>query len=241
MDTVTESVPAFVVGLRDSIVEAFDLVEADRAGGGALPLGPDGELGSYRLWTGDRVRRLVHVGVSLPDGSMDAHMLIAQTPAGTAVPHLGVDVMRFPDGFAEFVDLIPRVDLVAHRGYVERVYADLDPHYERFAAEPSARIVPMPPSMLAYYSPWMLHHMGLPTLELIADSIATYVTRFIELAADGLVGVDIPGSVELAARDRLHRGVLFDPDFDPVWRQVEPLLGTEAVTTIRETLASPLD
>jgi hypothetical protein len=240
MDTVTHSVPRFVVGLRDTITDAFDMVEVERDEGGALPLGPDGSLGTFRLWRGDAVSRLVHVGVSLPDGSMDAHMLVAQTPAGSAVPHLGVDVMRFPDGFAEFVDLIPRVDLVAHRGYVERVYADLDPHYERFAADPAARVVPMPPSMLAYYSPWMLHHMGLPTLDQITDSVGTYVERFIELAKDGLRDLDLPSADAVAQRDRLHRGVLFDPDFDPVWRQVEPLLGSDAVTTIRETLAAPL-
>jgi hypothetical protein len=240
MDTVTHSVPRFVVGLRDTIADAFDMVEVGRDEGGALPLGPDGSLGAFRLWRGDAVSRLVHVGVSLPDGSMDAHMLVAQTPAGSAVPHLGVDVMRFPDGFAEFVDLIPRVDLVAHRGYVERVYADLDPHYERFAADPAARVVPMPPSMLAYYSPWMLHHMGLPTLDQITDSVGTYVERFIELAKDGLRDLDLPSADAVAQRDRLHRGVLFDPDFDPVWRQVEPLLGSDAVTTIRETLAAPL-
>jgi hypothetical protein len=233
------AVPTFVTGLRDEIVAAFDMVEVDRAGGGSLPLGPGGELGAFRLWRGKAVQRLVHVGVTTPDG-MDAHMLVAQTPAGSAVPHLGVDVMRFPDGFAEFVDLIPRVDLVAHREYVERVYGDLDPHYEHFAADPSARVVPMPPSMLAYYSPWMLHHMGLPDLDSIAKSVGSYVNRFIELASDGLAGVPVPESAELAARDRLHRGVLFDPDFDPVWKQVEPLLGAQAVTTIRETLAAPL-
>ena len=239
MTTPADTVPGFVESLRDDIIHAFDLVEADRAGGGALPLGADGQLGAFRLWTGERVRRLVHVGVTTPDG-MDAHMLVAQTPAGSAVPHLGVDVMRFPDGYAEFVDLIPRLDLVAHREYVERVYGDLDPHYEKFAADPAARVVPMPPSMLAYYSPWMLHHMGLPALDSIAKSVGTYVERFIELARDGLAGVPVPAPEELAARDRLHRGVLFDPDFDPVWRQVEPLLGAPAVTTIRETLAAPL-
>ena len=240
MATVTDTVPGFVVSLRDRIVDAFDLEEAAADDGGALPLGAGGELGSFRLWRGDRVARLAHVGVSLPDGSMDAHMLVGQTPAGSAVPHLGVDVMRFPDGFAHFVDLIPRVDLVAHRGYVDRVYAGLDPHFEQFAADAAARIVPMPPSMLAYYSPWMLHHMGLPDLTAITKAVGTYVDRFVELARDGLTGVADVTAGQLAERDRLHRGVLFDPDFDPVWRQVEPLLGAPAVTAIRETLAAPL-
>ena len=241
---MSRSIPADVASLvtdvRDSLVATFHLDEVSRSDGGDLPLGPDGSLGAFRLWRGERVARLAHVGVTTPEG-MTAHMLVAQTPAGSAAPHLGVDVMRFPDGFAHFVDLLPRVDLVAHRDYVERVYAGLDPHYELFAAHPSAAVVPMPPSMLAYYSPWMLHHMGLPTLDEISAALWAYVDRFCELAqGGGTDGLSLPDPTQLAERDRLHRRVLFDPDFDPVWRQVEPLLGAEAVTTIRETLAAPL-
>lgn len=230
------SVGAFVEKIRDELIAGFGLLETREA----MPLGAHGELGAFRVWRGEAVARLAHVGVTLPDGSLEAQMLVVQTPGGSAVPHLGIDVMRFPTGFGVFVDLTPRVDLVAHRAYADRVYGGLDDLVVAALADPIVTVVPMPPSMLAFYSPWMVHHMGSTSLAPIAEQVGAFVERFTELTTKGVDVDGLPDANAIAERDRRHRAVLFDPDFDPVWRQVEPLLGAPAVTTIREALGAPL-
>lgn len=231
----------YVRGVRDDLVERFGMQEVHGADDGPwLSLGAQAPIGEARRYHGQDVARIVNVGVDLPDGSLAAHMLVVQAPATSALPHLAIDLMKFPNGFGFFVDLLPRVDLSAHVAYVDEVYAVLDKPFEVLESTPGLVQVPMPPRMLAFYSPWMLHKFECPDLDLLTETIDAFVTQFVALATDGIRAPELPSGDELATRDQRHRDVLFDPTFDPVWQQVTPLLGADAVTTIRETLGSPL-
>lgn len=237
---MTTTVAAYITGVRDDLAARFDLEEVAGPDGPWLQLGAAARVGQARRFHGDTIARMLHVGVDLPDGSLAAHMLVVQTPAESPVPHLAIDLMKFPNGYGFFVDLLPRVDLSSNVAYVDDVYAPLDKTFEVLESTPGLVQVPMPPRMLAFYSPWMLHKFECPDLDLLTTTIDAFVQQFVTLATDGLATTDLPDRDELAARDQRHRDVLFDPTFDPVWQQVTPLLGAEAVTTIRETLGSPL-
>ncbi len=234
------TVGGYVSGVRDALVARLGLTEILADDGGPwLTLGAAAPIGAARMFRGPGIGRLVHVGVDLPDGSMAAHMLIVHTEAGSAIPHLAIDLMRFPDSYGFFVDLLPRVDLCANLAYVDEVYAPLDGTFETLESTEGLVQVPMPPRMLAFYSPWMLHKFSCPDLGFLIETIAPFVTQFEHLISTGLEA-SVPDAADLAIRDQHHRDVLFDPTFDPVWQQVTPLLGADAVTTIRETLGSPL-
>lgn len=238
---MSSDVGEFVLGLRERLVTTFDLEEQHGADGGPwLRLGAQAPVGEARLWHGDDLARVAHVAVDLPDGSLSAHMLVAQTAATTAVPHLGVDMMKFPTGYGYFVDLLPKIDLAGNIAFTDEVYAPLDEVFPKLAKDDELTLVDMPPRMLAFYSPWMLHHFGSPDLERLSDVVAVYVDRFVDLLQGGITAGGLPATDEMAARDQRYRDVLFDPDFDPVWKQVTPLLGAEAVDTIRTTLGSAL-
>lgn len=245
VDAAAPTVGAYVSGVRDLLVERFGLTEVLAEDGGPwLTLGAQAPIGAARQFRGDvdgtGIARLVHVGVDMPDGSMAAHMLVAHTAAGSIIPHLAIDLMRFPDSYGFFVDLLPRIDLNANLAYVDEVYAPLDDTFETLEATEGLVQVPMPPRMLAFYSPWMLHKFSCPDLGFLIETIDPFVERFVAMLGDGLQTTDLYGTNDLEARDQRHRDVLFDPTFDPVWQQVTPLLGAEAVTTIRTTLGSPL-
>ncbi len=237
----SSAVASYVTGVRDALVDRHGLVEVEAADGGPwLTLGTERPVGAARLYSGEAIARMLHVGVDLPDGSLAAHMLVVQTAAASAVPHLAIDLMTFPNGHGFFVDLLPRVDLSANVAYVDEVYASLDPTFEAIENVPGLVQVPMPPRMLAFYSPWMLHKFEAPDLAVLTDAIDAFVDRFQALVDEGVQAPGLPDAAALAARDQRHRDVLFDPTFDPVWQQVTPLLGEDAVTMIRETLGAPL-
>ena len=53
------------------------------------------------------------------------------------------------------------------------------------------------------------------------------------IPAEAVVGVD---SASLAQRDQLNRQALFNPEINPVWDKIAPLIGFEAGACIREVL-----
>lgn len=238
------AVGEYVMAIRDDLVARYALDEVSGADGGPwLSLGVQAPIGSARRFEGATIARMLHVGVDLHEGPMApmaAHMLVVQAPGDSPLPHLAIDLMQFPNGFGFFVDLLPRVDLSANVAYVDEVYAALDETFATIEGIEGLVQVPMPPRMLAFYSPWMLHKFEAPDLTVLTDAIDAFVAQFHVLADKGLQAAGLPSGEELAVRDQHHRDVLFDPTFDPVWQQVTPLLGADAVTMIRETLGAPL-
>ena len=53
------------------------------------------------------------------------------------------------------------------------------------------------------------------------------------VSAEAMVGID---AAQLAARNVANKKIIFDPDVDPVWNRIAPMIGEEAVAIQRALL-----
>jgi hypothetical protein len=196
---------------------------------------PGEPVGEARLFTGEASSQLVYIGLTVEAIGLDSHMLFAFTPPDSALPHFTLDSVFAGEHFAFHCDLIPRVDLAAHLGYMDTVYGALT---ERFTSAERVRgLVPaqLSPRQRALMSPWMLafraHEQAFDD---IAPLVSAYTDHWLRLVGLGLD--DVETKMALAKRDREHRAALFNPDVDPVWSRVERLVGKEPATRLRELL-----
>ena len=88
-------------------------------------------------------------------------------------------------------------------------------------------------------SAWMLAHPADEAgFRAVFATVAAYRDHWLELVVDGVPDdvLDGVGGEQLAERDARHRDALFNPDVDPVWAQVDRLLGPDASARIRDRL-----
>jgi len=226
----------------ERIVDRFGLTEVTAADGGALlPLpGPmPGAGGECRVWHGDRVETMVYVGLAFPPANLDSHMLFAFTPGDSAVPHFTVDSVMSGPTFAFHLDLIPRADLGAHLAYMDAVYAPITDVFEAGRAIEGLSAAALSPRQLALMSPWMLAYRATEeAFSQIDSAVLAYFDHWTKLLDNGLPSDALEHIEEsaLRVRDRNNRAALFNPDVDPVWNQINPLIGDEASARIRALL-----
>jgi hypothetical protein len=84
-------------------------------------------------------------------------------------------------------------------------------------------------------SPWMLvNRAEKEAFEKIFDSVDFYLKHWFSLVEND---VDVQVFAEnLAERDRRNREIVFNPDVDKVWSQVDRLVGAEMSAKMREIL-----
>lgn len=217
----------------DAIVERFALHEI---GAPYLPLvGPMSPqpVGACRIFAPapagrDRLSKLVYIGITVPPIGLDSHMFFAFTPASSAVPHFTLDSVMAGPGFAFHLDLIPRVDLGANLAYMNEVFMPLTPTSD--AAKKIEGLTPahLSPRQYALMSPWMLAYRATEAAYAqCAPHIAAYLQHWFGLVERGIrTPLDATAS-QLAARDRANRDAIFSYEVDPVWSQIERLLGRE--------------
>jgi hypothetical protein len=72
----------------------------------------------------------------------------------------------------------------------------------------------------------------------IGKLVNVYLEHWLSLVEKGVPTEVISGNdpASLVQRDRLHRQALFNPEVDPVWIQVERLIGPEASERLRKIL-----
>ncbi len=240
------------VAALNQIIARFGLKEETAADGGpALSLiargGPlEGkEVGSFRVFRGGPVHKLVYSAMTIDDFGMDTHQIYAFTAPDDARPHFTLDLAISPNTQGEFhigVDLLPRVDLTASLSYLQTVYEPLSTvladTMQINAVRPATSIGPL---LRALRSPWMLaafvHGDALSRCQPAVDA---YLERWLTLTAEGL-----PDSVKsdvawqpLAARDAHHRTALFHPDTNRVWVLLERMLGKDTVDAMRALLTT---
>lgn len=225
------------------VLDRFPVREITGEDGGAyLPLpGPMPEAGGVcRVWEGDGdVQRIVYVGIAFPPAGLDSHMIFAFGRSTTAIPHFTLDSIAAPGMYAFHLDLIQRVDLGANLGYMDAVYGELTEHYRKAQELEGLSEAELSPRQYALMSPWMLASRADETsFTAIEDHVQTYFDRWAKLVENGLPpeadhGLD---GDQLARRDQRNRDALFNPDVDPVWAQIEPIIGADASTRIREVL-----
>jgi hypothetical protein len=95
------------------------------------------------------------------------------------------------------------------------------------------------PRQYAIMSPWMLAYRATEAaFAQVEPNVDNYLEHWFGLVENG-VNADIASggdAAALAARDQLNRDALFNPEVDPVWAQIDRMLGAEVSARLREVL-----
>ena len=195
-------------------------------------------VGNVRLFTGGPISKLVYIGMTVPFINLDSHMIFAFTAPDSAVPHFTLDSVFSGEHYAFHLDLIPRVDLGVNLDYLNTVYQPLN---EVFAATKQIEgLSPahLTPRQYAIMSPWMLvYRANEEAFAQINSSVDAYLDHWFALAEKGLPN-DYAIPAALAERDHHNRAIIFNPEVDPVWAQVDRLVGAEMSARMRGILQS---
>jgi hypothetical protein len=224
----------------DHVVEALSLEEAlDNDGGPAMTLvssmGPD-PVGALRRFDGDAT--VVYVGITVEAIGLDSHMMFAFTPPDSAVPHFTLDSVQAGPHNAFHLDLIPRVDPGANLAYLDHCFEPLTEAHDSAREIDGLEAAHLSPRQWQLMSAWMLANRaddaGFAAIDPIVDR---YRDHWLELMSDGLPdGLVEAGPTELAARDGHNRAAIFNAEVDPVWAQIDRLLGEDTSADIRARL-----
>jgi hypothetical protein len=198
------------------------------------PMMPE-PVGKVQIFSGDKISKAVYIGMSVPFIKLDSHMIFAFTDKDSAIPHFTLDSVCNDSSYAFHLDLIPRVDLGANLEYIDAVYGDLSEEFERAGQIEGLSKAHLNPRQLAVMSPWMLvNRAEKEAFEKIFDSVDFYLKHWFSLVENG---VDVEIFAEnLAERDRRNREIIFNPEVDKVWAQVDRLVGAEMSAKMREIL-----
>ena len=203
------------------------------------PMAPN-PVGSARKFHGPKGEQLIYIGLTVPMIQLDSHMVFCFTAAGSLVPHFTVDAVHAGDHYAFHLDLIPRVDLGVNLNYMREVYEPLTPAYKEASTIPGLSPAHLSPMQLAVMSPWMLAHRASPeAMDQVGLTCRRYLQHWQTLHASNLAGLAPAIGQKPAERDPAHRAILFSREVDPVWAQVERLLGRDASEDLRALLVGP--
>ncbi len=204
------------------------------------PMMPE-PVGSLRVFSGEKISKAVYIGMAVPFIKLDSHMIFAFTKTDSAIPHFTLDSVNNDTTYAFHLDLIPRVDLGANLEYLDAVYGELTEEFERAGQIEGLTKAHLNQRQLAIMSPWMLvNRAEAEAFKEIADSVNFYLEHWFSLLENGLSNeITNQFSAEyLAERDRKNREIVFNPDVDKVWAQVDRLVGAEMSAKMREILKS---
>ena len=204
------------------------------------PMMPE-PVGSVRIFSGEKISKAVYIGMSVPFIKLDSHMIFAFTKADSAIPHFTLDSVNNDTTYAFHLDLIPRVDLGANLEYIDAVYGKLSEEFEKANKIEGLTKAHLNPRQLAIMSPWMLvNRANDEAFKKITDSINFYLEHWFSLVENGL-SEEITKQFSadyLAERDRKNREIVFNPEVDKVWSQVDRLVGAEMSKQMRDILKS---
>jgi hypothetical protein len=170
-------------------------------------------------------------------------MIYAFTAPESPIPHFTLDAVLTGEHFAFHLDLIPRVDLGANLAYIDAIHHPLTSEFEAARRIEGLTPAQITPRQCALMSPWMLaYRADEHAFAAIHGPVSAYLEHWSRLVERGLppeLGAAFDAAT-LAGRDQLNRAAIFNPAVDPVWAQVERLLGAETGAHLREILRSPL-
>ncbi|WP_216893108.1 hypothetical protein [Nocardia alni] len=195
------------------------------------PIAPE-PVGRLRVLRGGPIDKAVTVDLVVPPLGLDSHMVFAFTRSDSAVPHFTLDSV-FGGYFAMHLDLIPRVDLAVHLDYLDAVFGPLTGLLAEAWAMDGLSPAAIGPRQRALMSPWMLVCRATETaFRALDDTVDGYLRHWLGLVDKGVPDVE----ADLASRDAAQRANLFSPEVDPVWAQVDRLIGAEQTERVRGKL-----
>ena len=236
----------------DLIVDRLGLVE-DVGDNGAAPrfalVGGFGPVGVCRTFRKDAAAgadtiTLVYIAMSVEMIGLDSHMLYVHTPSTSAVPHFTLDAICTGDEFAFHLDLPPRVDPGANLRYLDFVYAPLNDVRSSTIALDGLSPADISPRQWSIMSSWMIvQRATAAAFENVFEPVHRYRDRWLELVGSGIPDDVLDGPAaepgERAARDLRNRAAVFNPEVDPVWLQVDRMLGPEMSVRLQDLLRNP--
>lgn len=196
-------------------------------------------LGALRLFAGEAVHKLVYIGLTFPPAGLDSHMIFAFTPPDSLAPHFTLDSVLAGPHFAFHLDLIPRVDLGANLAYLNAVFQPLTAAFEEAKQLDGLSAAVLSPRQYAIMSPWMMAYRASESAFAQIDGwVNDYLAHWASCVEAG-VGVPVASGLPPAERDRLNRAAIFNPEVDPVWAQIDRLLGADTSARLRAILQNP--
>ncbi|MEV4382362.1 hypothetical protein [Streptosporangium sp. NPDC049644] len=183
-----------------------------------------------------RPAKVVAVSLVVPMIGLDSHMIFAFTRPESAVPHFTLDAVASADYHAMHLDLIPRLELATHLGYLDACFLPLTEPLEAAWRIDGLSPAAIGPRQRAMMSPWMVVCRATEdAFAKLGPTVDTYLDHWLSLLE---AGVPDQGDTDLAARDTANRANLFSPEVDPVWHQVTRLIGAEQSDLVRGELIS---
>ena len=224
------------LGTLDKIKDRFGLTEIGSPKISlSSPMSPE-PVGSLRLFSGDKVHKMVYIGLVVPQIGLDSHMIFAFTKPESHIPHFTLDSVMAGPYFAFHLDMIPRADLGANLKYMNAAFDNLTPIFDETKKIEGLVPAQLGPKQYALMSPWMLAYRASESaFEQIQTPVNGYLDHWFNLVENGVADDTIPAG-DFASRDRLNREAIFDPEVDKVWAQVSRLVGEEMSDTLRGVL-----
>ena len=225
------------MGTVEAIAARLELKEVE-----SVPLisAVDGSpVGVHRVLARDKMAALVYVAMTVEAFGLDSHMCFAFTPPHSAVPHFTVDSVLAGSHYAFHLDLMPRVDPGANLAYIDHCFVPLSEAHGQAGEVEGLTPAHLSRRQWQLMSAWMLaHRADTDGFRAVFATVAAYRDHWLELVVDGVPGGVLNGVTadQLAERDARHRSALFNPDVDPVWAQVDRLLGPDVSAGIRDSL-----
>jgi hypothetical protein len=228
------------------IVEGLGLAEVQGKEGGPFRrisgLAFPGEVGAARIFRGAGLDKVVTIHLVVPPLGLDSHMLAAFSGVDSALPHFTLDAVAAGDAFSCHLDLLPRVDLAAHRKYMEAVMHPLTPTCEALHVAEGISPIRLNTRLSALLTPWsVVCRATAAGFTRLAPAVDAYLEHWLGLARRGLPAEAMAeiDTDRLAARDARMRASLFDPEIDAVWGRLDRLLGPEVSAGLRRLLKEP--
>ena len=232
------SLPAeMCLGTVEAVTARLELSEIESV---PLTSAVDGSpVGMHRVLARDGVATVVYVAMTVEAFGLDSHMCFAFTPPRSAVPHFTVDSVLAGPHYAFHLDLMPRIDPGANLAYTDWCFVPLSEAHRQAGEIDGLRAAHLSRRQWQLMSAWMLAHRADEAgFRAVFGTVAAYRDHWLELVVNGVPDgvLDGAGAGQLAERDARHRAALFNPDVDPVWAQVDRLLGPDMSARIRNSL-----
>lgn len=198
------------------------------------------ECGETRIFKGKgEIAKVVYHGLWVDQIGLDSHMIFAFTTPESPVPHWTFDSVQNKPVYAFHLDLIPRVDVGAHLAYMDGVLGPLTDMFQKEKENPGLSEAVLTPRQRSIMSQWMLAYRATeeayPGLE---PTVKGYLDHWFDMLDNGLSQeiLDEIKDVDLAARDRANRSIIFNRDVDHVWNLITPLIGQDVSEVMRLNL-----
>lgn len=131
------------------------------------------------------------------------------------------------------------MDPGAHLAYLDHCFVPLTGAHAAAGRIEGLSPAHLSPLQWQLMSSWMLAHRADEAgFAAIGPTVAAYRDHWLGLVREGVPPEVLDGvaPAQLVERDERQRAAVFNPDVDPVWANVDRLLGAEVSNSIRRSL-----